>query len=208
MDRKKWKNELSYLWMDYKWFLLAGLLAAALAIHFLVSALRQREPALSVMLIDSHPSTGQESMQDDYMEAAGLDPSVCRVEILTSLMFSDSDSGTYTMTSLSRFMADIGNNKLDVAGMLEDDFVKYDRPSTWADLTELPDWKEWSFSSSGCLQAADGRVIGIYADALPGLEQYGCYEDPDARGVLGILYNAPHRDEAGRYLKYLASRKG
>ena len=204
MKKINWKNELAYLWINYKWFLLAGLVAAVVMVHFLIAALTQKETAVSVMLIDCHASVSQEAMDRDYLKAAELDPKRFQAEILTSLMFSGTDSGTYTMTSLSRFMADIGNESLDVAGMQEEDFLKYAESGTWADLGELPG-SENLRKISGRFLVKDGKTIGIYADTLPMLRHYGCYEDPDARGVLGVIYNSQRKDEALRYLEFLAS---
>ncbi len=204
MKKINWKNELAYLWINYKWFLLAGLMVSAAVVYFLLAALTQKETAISVMLIDCHAAVSQETMDRDYLEAAELDPKSFQAEILTGLMFSGTDSGTYTMTSLSRFMSDIGNESLDVAGMREEDFLKYAGSGTWADLAALPG-SENLLKAPDSLLMKDGKTIGIYADALPMLRHYGCYEDPDTRGVLGVIYNSRRKDEALRYLDFLSS---
>ena len=107
------------------------------------------------------------------------------------------------MTSLSRFLADIGSEKLDVCGMLEEDFIKYDNSQTWLDLSTFLDADMLSRLEGSFLEK-DGRLIGIYADALPVLEAYDCYGIPEKRGVLGVIYNSPHKEAAEKYLQYVA----
>ena len=196
------KNKLGYLLADYKWFWLAGLVLAALAIHLLITALTEKETVLYAMLVDCHAGVSQSILEEDALKKLGFDPGTEQVQIESSLLFGDAQSANYTMASLSRFLADIGSGKLDVCGMLEEDFIKYDKAGTWTDLQEvmeqiLPEDREQ-------LLIRDGRVIGIYADALPVLGEYGCYERSLGRGVLGILHNAPHMENARAYLQYLS----
>ena len=199
-------NRLTYLLTDYKWFWLAGLVVAALVIHLLVAAFSQKETVLYAMLVDCHADASQNTLETDAIADLGFDPGTQRVQIESSLLFEDTQSGSYAMASLSRFLADIGSGKLDVCGMLEDDFVKYDNAGTWIDLrqvmgSELPADEEK-------LLVRDGRVIGIYADALPVLRDYGCYDRAYGRGVLGIIHNAPHMENARAYLLFLTGVSG
>ena len=57
------------------------------------------------------------------------------------------------------------------------------------------------------LTADDGRVIGILADDLPVLQAEECYTNKETEAAIGIIYNAPHKDEAVKYLLYLAGVK-
>ena len=211
MKKERIKNNIWYLWNDYKWLLMAGLVVAVLAMHLLFAALLKKDAALCVMLVDAHTPVSESDMQRDALAALGLDPGKYSATFSNSLMFSDTDSGNYAMASLSRFLADIGSEKLDVCAMREDDFKKYDESGTWADLAELfgeagmslADEAGLSVLDEEDLLVADGRVIAIYADALPRLQKYECYPQEDCRGVVGIVYNAPHPENAVRYLAYL-----
>ena len=200
------KNRLTYLLTDYKWFWLAGLVVAALVIHLLVAAFSQKETVLYAMLVDCHADASQNVLETDALADLGFDPGTQRVQIESSLLFEDTQSGSYAMASLSRFLADIGSGKLDVCGMLEDDFVKYDNADTWTDLSEIMGLELPADEEK--LLVRDGRVIGVYADALPVLSGYGCYDRSYGRGVLGIVHNAPHMDNARAYLLYLAGLSG
>lgn len=202
----KLKNNLGYLLTDFKWFWLAGLVMAALAVHLLITAFTQKDTALYVILIDCHASASQGILEADAMEKLGIDSRKEQVQIESSLLFEDAQSGSYAMTSLSRFMADIGNGKLDVCGMLEDDFVKYDESGTWMDLREV--MGDLLPADENKLLVRGGKVIGICADALPVLEDFGCYDSDGGRGVIGILYNAPHTENARAYLLYLSGMSG
>ena len=50
-------------------------------------------------------------------------------------------------------------------------------------------------------------MIGILADDLPVLQAEECYTNKETEAAIGIIYNAPHKDEAVKYLLYLAGVK-
>ena len=193
--------------MYYKLPFIAGMIVVILAMYFLIITLTAKETALSVMLIDCHTEMSSEEMAEEYMEAADIDQKKYQVQIQNNLMFQGTDSGSYSMTSLSKFMADIGSELLDVCGMLKDDFVKYDGSETWMDLRECLTDKQLGELKDKLLTADDGRVIGILADDLPVIQSDGCYTNKETDAAIGIIYNAPHKDEAVKYLLYLAGVK-
>lgn len=188
-----------YVWYDYKWLLLAAAVVLFAALYSLAAAFTQKETVLSVMLIDCHAGADRQEMEADYMAKASLNADSEQVNIETGLMFEDASSGSFAMTSLSRFLADVGSEKLDVCGMLEEDFVKYAKSGTWADLADILEEGELG-RLSDVLLVQDGRVIGIYADGLPGMKSFGCYDGAESRGVLGVIYNSPHKPAARSYL--------
>lgn len=202
--KKSIKNNLEYFWMYYKLPFAAVMIVVILVLYFLVTSLTAKDTALSVMLIDCHTEMNSEKMAEEYMEAAGISQKKYQVQIQTNLMFQGTDSGNYSMTSLSKFMADIGSELLDVCGMLKDDFVKYDKSDIWMDLRECLTDEQLEVLQDKLLTANDGRVIGIMADDLPVLQADGCYTNKETDAAIGIIYNAPHKDEAVKYLLYLA----
>lgn len=197
----KLKNNLFYLWEDFKWPLIAAVVVLFVAVYSLAAAFGKKETVISVMLIDCYADASPEKMESDFLTFLDCDPGKQQAEFTTSLLFSDTDSGSYTMTSLSRFLADIGSEKLDICGMREEDFIKYDNSETWMDLSHLLSADTLSALEASLLRK-DGRVIGIYADALPAMAEYGCYGDGSDRGVLGVIYNAPHRSAAAGYFDF------
>ena len=142
-EKKSIKNNLEYFWMYYKFPFIAGLIVVILVLYFLITTLTAKDTALSVMLIDCHTEMSGEEMAEEYMDTTGIDKKKYQVQIQNNLMFQGTDSGTYSMTSLSKFMADIGSELLDVCGMLKEDFIKYDGSQTWMDLRECLTDKQW-----------------------------------------------------------------
>lgn len=206
--KKSIKNSLEYFWMYYKLPFLAGLVVVVLAVYFLVASLTAKDTVLSVMLIDCHTEMSGEKIAEEYMEATGLDQKKYQVQIQNNLMFQGTDSGNYSMTSLSKFMADIGSELLDVCGMLKEDFIKYDGSQIWMDLRECLSEEQSEKLKDRFLTADDGRVIGIMADKLPVLMADGCYTGTDTQAAVGIIYNTPHKEQAIKYLVYLAGAMG
>lgn len=202
--KKNIRNSLEYFWMYYKLPFAAVLIVVIMVVYFMVISVTAKESALSVMLIDCHTEMSGEDMAEEYMKAAGTDQKKYQVQIVNNLMFHGTDSGNYSMTSLSRFMADIGSEKLDVCGMLEADFVKYDKSDTWMDLRECLTDEQMKELDGSLLTAEDGRVIGITANELPVMQKEQCYSGSESRAAIGIIYNTPHKEEAVKYLLYLA----
>ena len=205
--KKSIKNNLEYFWMYYKLPFIAGMIVVILALYFLITTLTAKETALSVMLIDCHTEMSGEEMAEKYMDSAGMDKKKYQVQIQNNLMFQGTDSGSYSMTSLSKFMADIGSELLDVCGMLKEDFIKYDGSQTWMDLRECLTDKQMEELKDRLLMTDDGRVIGILADDLPVLLAEECYTNKETEAAIGVIYNAPQKDEAVKYLLYLAGVK-
>ena len=203
-EKKSIKNNLEYFWMYYKLPFLAGVVVVVLMVYFLVASLTAKDTVLSVMLIDCHTEMSGEKIAEEYMEATGLNQKKYQVQIQNNLMFQGTDSGNYSMTSLSKFMADIGSELLDVCGMLKDDFIKYDGSDTWMDLRECLTDEQSKVLEDYFLMTDDGRAIGIMADELPILKADNCYTSTDTEAAVGIIYNTPHKEEAVKYLLYLA----
>ena len=193
--------------MYYKLPFAAVMVVVLLVLYFVATSLTEKDTALSVMLIDCHTEVSSEVMQEEYLEASGLDPKKYQVQIQNNLMFQGTDSGSYTMSSLSKFMADIGSELLDVCGMLKDDFVKYDKSDTWMDLRECLSEEQLKALNDRLLTAEDGRVIGIMADDLSVMQTDDCYSDPETEAAVGVIYNTQHKEEAVKYLLYLAGVK-
>lgn len=197
------KQHLEYFWSFYKWQILAAVVLAILGISLLCTALSKKECALSVMLIDCHTEVSQEQMEQELLQALGLDFDCYSVQVQNNLMFAETDSGSYAMTSLSRFLSDIGSEKLDVCAMTEQDYYKYEDSGTFLDLRNCFSEKELSALAEYTITAEGGRILGLWADLLPGMQKYGCYENGQ-RGIIGIVYNTKHVTAAKRYLLYLA----
>lgn len=199
-----WKNNISYFWYFYKLQIIAVLIVAALAGSLLCAALSKKECVLSVMLLDCHTDASGQEMEEELLLAM---PSIQKrqsVLVQNDLMFNGTESGSYAMTSLSRFLADVGSQKLDVCGMLEEDFIKYDEAGTFLDLRGALDERVLQELEGNLFVAKDGRIAGIYADALPGLQKYRCYAQENGRGLIGIIYNTERLEAAAWYLRYLA----
>lgn len=200
----KIKNSIEYFWNFYKWQLLCVFILLILGISFLVTALFQKECALSVMLLDCYTEVSSESMEKDILQVLQLDERKFAVEMQNNFMLENTEAGGYTMTSISRFLADIGSEKLDVCGMLENSFQEYDESGAFLDLRLCFDEVQLLCLQDALVIADDGRVIGLYANCLPGLQRDGCYDSPDDKGIIGIIYNTGNLENAKTYLMYLA----
>lgn len=196
---KNAKEKTVYFWMYYKAPFLAVLAVVLITGYWVHAAAVEKEIAFSAMLVDCHASVSEEEMEKEFASYMGMDEDT--VSFQNSYLFSDSTSSTYAMTSLSRFYSDIGTEKLDVCGFLEEDFEKYVKSGTFLDLREC--FTEEELEEYGeSLYYYGGEPVGIYGDGLPGLLKSGCYSKKDA--VVGIIYNSKHVGTAADYLRYLS----
>lgn len=198
------KKNLAYFWSFYKWLILAALVVVILGIYLLCTSLFQKECVLSVMLMDCHSGTDQKQMEKELLQALQLEGKKYTIEIQMDLMFAGTDSGSYAMTSLARFLADIGSEKLDVCGMLEENFWEYERSGTFLDLRECLKEEQLQALEEFLVTSEDGRIVGLFASDLPGMRKDGCYGSPDGNGIIGIAYNTRHLEMAKGYILYLA----
>ena len=189
--------------MYYKLPFLAVLAAVLIATYWVSAAAGEKQSAFKALLLDSHAGTQEEILNQEFRNYAGIEDSR-EVSILTSFLLSDSSAGSYAMTSLSRFYVEVGNEELDVCGMLEADFKKYAKADCFMDLRRCLDEKMLD-ELEGCLYRRSGIPIGIYTEALPGLKNAECYENGEA--ILGIMYNSRHVETAAQYLEYLYNQK-
>lgn len=205
MKREKIKNEIYYIWTMYKIPSIGAIVLALVIGGFVLSAIKGKDNTLEVMFIDSFSTYSDSQMESEYVNTDLTDSKKWDILTIGSLMFSGTESDVYVMNSLSRFMSDIGSNKLDVCGMLIDDYEKYDKSGLFLDLSVCFTSEELDKFEGQFLKTSDGRLIGIYADAFPRLKKWNCYENKDNKGVVGIIYNSRHINEAKQYItKFLA----
>ena len=206
--QKKTKNDLYYFWTYYKWQICAAVIVLFLVLYFIGTKLREKETVVSVMLLDCHSDLTQEVIAARLADGLEIDTKTMQVEVQSTLMLDDTISGNYQMTSLSRFLADLGSEKLDVCGMLLTDFQSYDSADCWADLREVLPEETLVLCEDYLVYGESGRVIGIDAQGLPGLLACGCYDEPDVQAAVGVIYNTKRPQMAAELIKYLALSKG
>ncbi len=199
----KQRVTLDYIWTYYKLPILAGVIALAIVLSFVVSALTRKETVLHVMLVDCSASEDGAYMGDRFLEHLELDGDKYAVNIQTNYVFASATTGTLAFTSQSKFSADIGTQTLDVCGMLEADFLVNADADCFLDLSEYLTAEEQE-RLDGQLLRRNGQIIGIYADDLPGMAASGSYQSQENRGVLGVIYNTPRLECALAYLRYVA----
>ncbi len=193
------KEKAEYFWTYYKAPFFAILAAILIFGYWVHAAAVEKEIEFSVMLVDCHASVSEDEMEREFASYAGMDADA--VSFQNSYLVSDSTSGTYAMTSISRFYSDIGTEKLDVCGFQESDFEKYASSGTFLDLRECFTDEELSGYGEN-LYYCQGKPVGIYSEGLSGLTESGCYLEKT--GMVGIIYNSKHVATAADYIRYLS----
>lgn len=194
-----WKDRLYYFWMYYKipvFLIGAGLIVALSFIH---AGVTKKTPYLNAMFFDIHTDADESSLEQDFAKYADIDSREYDISVSTSLMLSDSSSASYSMGSLARLYTQVGNEELDVCGMKEKDFEKYEKAGIFLDLSTV--FSKEEMEEFPGLYEKDGKILGIYLNGCPKIEKIGGYSGSDA--VIGIIQSSGHIDEAKTFLKYL-----
>lgn len=202
MKQRTWKKILEYFWMYYKILFLAILAGVIIVSYFIYAKVTEKEYAFHAMLLDIHTNVQEEALAEEYAEYAGIDRKKYEVQISTSLLFSDAASGNYAMGSLARFYSLIGTQELDACMMLEEDFIKYAGAESFLDLRELFTEEELG-TFPEVYTDPEGRILGIYGDELPKIEEIEGYSAPETKCLAGVIYNTRHAKQAKRFLEYL-----
>lgn len=202
VNRGTWKDRLEYFWMYYKIPVILIAIGAVMAISFIHASFTQKPEALNVLLLDAHMSVSDDAAEDNFIDYEGIDTKENSVTINATQMLSDSTSASYQMGSLAKLYSEIGTEKLDVCSMLESDFSKYTGAGTFLDLRDLFTEEELNAFPS-LYRDEEGRVLGIYCDDMPKMEEFAGYSSENAEGVIGIIYNTEHLDMAKTFLQYL-----
>ena len=114
MKQGNWRKKLEYFWMYYKIPFLAVLGVCVVIVYFGYAKITEKEYAFNAILLDIHTNAQEEMLEEEFADYAGIDTKKYDVLISTSLLFSDSSSGNYAMTSLARLYTQIGTEELDV----------------------------------------------------------------------------------------------
>lgn len=197
----KWKKKLEYFWMYYKIPFFVVLAVSVVFVYFLYAKLTEKEYGFNAILFDIHTDTAQQVIEKEYASYAGINVDKYEVLISTSLLLADGTSN-YAMTSRSKFYSLIGTEDLDVAMMLEENFVSFSRADAFYDLREI--FTEAELSAFPKLYTDhQGRVIGIYGGGFLKIKEIDGYSDADSECVVGIIYNTRHLEEAKKFIQYL-----
>lgn len=201
--KQNWKNRISYFWEFYKWPCAAGLVLVIACSSFLYAKASAKETELEVMLFDCYSTYSDEELAELFAEnMPDLDTETEGLEILSTLMLADKSSN-YAMTCVSRFYTDIGTGDLDVCGMLEEDFETYSHADSFLDLSTV--FTEAELKTFPRLYKSEaGKIIGVYADDLSGMQEADAYTDSDTNAVIGIAYNSGHVELARSFLLSLS----
>ena len=107
MKQGNWRKKLEYFWMYYKIPFLAVLGVCVVIVYFGYAKITEKEYAFNAILLDIHTNAQEEMLEEEFADYAGIDTKKYDVLISTSLLFSDSSSGNYAMTSLARLYTQI-----------------------------------------------------------------------------------------------------
>lgn len=196
-----WKDKLEYFWMYYKLPVLVTLGVCFFVGYFVHAKLTEKESAFEALLFDIHTNAQEEELSEEFAGYAGIDTDEYEVVISTSLLLSDANSGNYTMASLAKLYTQVGTESLDACMMLESDFENYAEADCFADLRDIFTEQELE-QFDQVYTDEDGQILGIYSSSLSKIQEIGGYED--AEGILGIMYNSTHTDEAKAFVEFLS----
>ena len=166
IKNQTFKKRISYFWMYYKWYVLGGILAAAVLISLISGFLNRTNYALYGAMINGIPFETEQAFLDDFMDYAGIDKDKNAVAFNTSLSFEGNAIGTAEFITVY-----IAARDLDVIAGDPDSFSRYAYSSVYLDLSEALDAKTIAaLSQAGRLYYID-RAVADKIDELQNTNQ-------------------------------------
>lgn len=181
------KEKLEYFWEYYKIHTLTAAVIITLAVSLIHAWVTAKDPALSVVLINSMTETVEGTMErwnSDLTEKIEFDPKEYEVTIDATVMLgAASATANQEYASSQKLAALIGSASVDVMIADSSVFEQYSQNEVLCDLRELYSQDE--------LGSLEGRIY--YTDA----STYSDYDSPDLEVTeKQAAYVIDHRDPA------------
>lgn len=232
LKNQPFKKRLSYFWTYYKWYVLGGIVAAAILISLISSFFHRTDYALYGAMVGGIPFETEQTFLSGFMDYAGIDKEKYTVSFNTSLSFEGNAIGTAEFITVY-----IAARDLDVLVGDPDSFSRYAYSNVYMDLSKALSPKLFAELSAADkiyyidsvvaaqieeLQNTNQSAEGIalpdpfkpeeMQDPVPvGIDISGCQKFTDAyyykEGIsyLGIIANTKKGDTAVKLVEFLFS---
>lgn len=215
------REKADYIFTYYKWYILLGLIALAVAGNFLWRQVTKKEPVVYLGMVNVTVGTDlEQAMTTDYLVAAGFNPRKNEVSVYTGMYLSEdasTENHEYAYASRLKVMASVNAQKLDVVLMNQEAYdllsgsgyllelaplLGEDFPGLTENQVVLEDNSiEYTLNEADELHiVTEGAWNGVEITDSPLFRDAGF----DGAVYVGIIANTPRPEETVRYLQYLA----
>lgn len=215
-EMKTFRDKVNYFKMYYLKMTLAGIVIIALAIYFIYTVASPKDKnLLRVAFVDYFfMDNVTQEMVADFVEARNITLGEHEVVSFDGSTYQISGSGNYNAATV--FSTHVMAREIDIIIAPESSFQAYAFNGSIGSLTEiLPSDLYGKLSDrfflsklrqeNESLADATGEdyVLGIYLDGTPFWEKYGQGIQREDRPVIGIIINAPNKERAVEFLRYV-----
>lgn len=197
-----WKQKLEYFWMYYKVHTIIAIVAVIVVGSLLKTWIFQKDMVLLVSAFDTG-NTEVTTIEEDFMAYAGVDTAHEDVVIQHDGPLSSS-TDQYAIANNMKVVAQVNSGELDILITLPDKFEEYSKIDCYRDLRDIYTEEELA-AFDGLVTDENGRILGIRASQMPGMEKYGLYQhdEEELQGIIGIVLNSGRVENAKKFIKFL-----
>lgn len=184
MKDKDFKSKWEYFWYYYKFHVLV----AAFAIFSIISAVKNiimTNPVyVSAVLINATPTSLEETLPDDFIAFAGIDPTKNDCIIDTNAVIDMNNIDEMTVATSQKVMANISAAELDVLSADHTNFFQYAGQNIFLDLSTVYSAEELQNMGDNVLYVDQGYMEYIASDEYQEYLNSGTYDENNKYAVM------------------------
>lgn len=184
MKDKDFKEKWDYFWEYYKFHVMTAVVALLFIISGVKSMLGEKPTYLNVILVNSAPSSFENTLGKDFLEATGVNPSenVCFID--TTAVLNPNNIDEVAIATTQKITANIAAKELDVLGADYNNFFQYAGQDVFADLSAYYSEKDLEAMGDSVLYMDAGYIEYIASDEYQDYLSNGTYDENNKYAVL------------------------
>lgn len=204
----------AYFWDYYKWHVLIALAVIIAVVSTIVSIASQKDTGFSVMFFDTFSLHTTPTMEEEFLEYAGMDSRHEAVQIQSDLFMEDNLTNT-SITASQLFYTRTAAGEVDAITLKSSQFAQVERdlfedlrlhltPEQLDVLSGSLYYIDAAGTGSGSFDPegmTDPVPVGIDLTASAVFARHYAFVEGDC--ILGICCNGSNRARSGEFLAYL-----
>ena len=196
MKDKDFKEKWDYFWEYYKFHVLTAVVALIFIISGIKNIIMEKDVYLSAILLNSTPTSLEDTIGDDFLAYAGVDTSKYDCAIDTAGVINKDNIDEITVATSQKITAHIAAEELDIFGADFNYFFQYAGQDVFLDLSTIYSEKELENMKDDILYVDKAYIEYIASDEYQEYLTSGKYDENNKYAVM-----CAEADKTGSYTK-------
>ena len=194
MKDKDFKEKWDYFWEYHKFHVLTVVVALIFIISGVKNIITEKNTYLNAILVNSTPTSFEDTIGDDFMESIGVDPKEYACVVDTTAGIDKDNIDEMTVASSQKIMAHIAAKELDIFSADFNYFFQYAGQDVFLDLSTVYSEKELEDMGDKVLYMDRGYMEYIASDEYQDYLSSGEYDKNNKYAVISAA-----ADKTGNY---------